>query len=892
MEEKKETTKSETALREEIVLQFWRDNKTFEKSSEKESPNGEFVFFEGPPTANAKPALHHLEARAFKDVIPRYKTMQGYHVRRKAGWDTHGLPVELQIEKKLGLNSKKEIEKYGVAKFNKECKDSVHEYIGLWKQFSERMAFSVDFDNAYYTYDNSYIESLWNIVDHANKKGLMYKDYKIVPWCARCGTALSSHELAQEYKDIKDLSVIAKFPIVGFPKAYFLAWTTTPWTLPGNVALAVGADVTYVEAKVGEEIFVLAKDRLSVLGTPYEIIAEHKGNEMAGMQYEKIYDASALYSPSEKEKILNAHKIYVGDFVTTTDGTGIVHIAPMYGADDFDLATKNNLPKVHTVDTTGIFLPAIEPLSGRFVKDENFDIDIIKDLAHRGLLFKKEKYEHNYPHCWRCKTPLLYYARDSWYFAVSKIKDKLIASNENISWEPSHIKEGRFGEWLRGIKDWAISRERYWGTPLPVWQKADGSYKVVGSLADLKKYTKKSGNNYFVMRHGETEANKKSIICSIPNGEWHLDADGIAQAGKSAESMKDKNIDLIFTSDFIRTLETAEIMREKLGLGKENVIVDERLREMGIKSFDGKNWDEYHKSHIKTSENFNSHIAEDESYQDVKNRMTAFVYEVEEKYKDKNILFVTHGGPAWLLFAGAQAKNVEESLAMIRDVKDFHYFQNAEIKELDFVPLPHNDNFELDFHKPYIDQVVLEDNGEIMTRTPEVMDVWFDSGAMPYAQDHFPFEGEKNKPAYFPADFISEAIDQTRGWFYTLVAVAALFDKETPVKNIICLGHLLDAQGQKMSKSKGNVIDPWEEMNKWGADTVRMWMYSVTSPGDSKNYDEKVVRELHGKIFTLFGNILSFYELYRDKKLENNEKPNSQNVLDQWILLRLEEFTR
>ncbi|MBP9701143.1 MAG: class I tRNA ligase family protein, partial [Candidatus Pacebacteria bacterium] len=458
--------KSLQALREEAVLAFWEEKGIFQKTVDKPATKGEYVFYEGPPTANAKPALHHLEARAFKDVIPRYKTMQGYHVPRRAGWDTHGLPVELQIEKKLGLQSKKDIETYGIAAFNKECKDSVFTYIKDWETFSDRIGYWVDKKNAYYTFNANYMESLWNIVGQVDEKGLLYKDYRVVPWCPRCGTGLSTHELAQEYQMDKDLSVTAKFKIVGVENGYFLAWTTTPWTLPGNVALAVGADIDYVEAKIGDEVLVLAKERLSILTDAYEIIAEHKGSEMVGMQYEPLYPYLAEQI-TDKTSLSTAYKVYAADFVTTTDGTGIVHTAVMYGADDFDLGTKVGLPKFHTVDETGHFIQGTGFLEGRFVKDEEVAVDIIKDLAHRGLLFKKEKYEHSYPHCWRCKTPLIYYARDSWYFRMETLRPTLIAENEKINWEPDHIRDGRFGEWLRGDKDWAISRERYWGTPLP-----------------------------------------------------------------------------------------------------------------------------------------------------------------------------------------------------------------------------------------------------------------------------------------------------------------------------------------------------------------------------------------------------------------------------------------
>ena len=719
MTENEKNPKSEAALREEAVLEFWRESKIFEKSLSKDSPKGEFIFYEGPPTANGKPGIHHLEARAFKDAIPRYKTMCGYHVRRKGGWDTHGLAVEIQTEKKLGLNSKKAIEEYGIAKFNQQCKESVWEYLDIWNKFTTRIGFWVDQENPYVTYHNEYIESVWNIVKKINEQGLLYKDYKVVPWCPRCGTALSSHELALGYENVKDLSVYVKFPVKDGSVAggkvsdtYILAWTTTPWTLPGNVALAVGANVDYVKIKIGAEIFILAKERLSIISEPYEILEEIKGAGLVGLEYESLFPfLISNISESERPKLEKAYRVHQANFVTTADGTGVVHTAVMYGQDDFMLGAEVGLPRHHLISLDGKFMAGTGFLENRFVKDEGVAVDIIKDLAYRGLLYKKEKYEHSYPHCWRCQTPLIYYARDSWYIEMSnpRIKTALIAENKDINWEPAHIRDGRFGEWLREIKDWAISRERYWGTPLPVWVCDNcKQIEVVGSIAELE---------------------------------------------------------------------------EKSG---------------GI--------------------------------------------------------------------------------------------------------LPKNEKGELDLHRPYIDEVSLACSrstssgqacGGKLTRTKEVMDVWFDSGAMPFAQDHYPFENQQwVDGAGYPADFIAEAIDQTRGWFYTLHAVGALLGRGKAFKNVICLGHLMDAQGKKMSKSLGNVVDPFAMMEKYGADTLRLWMYSVNQPGESKNFDEKTVALLHQQVFGLLYNVLAFYELYRDKNLEYSDKPKSKNILDKWILVRLDELIR
>lgn len=885
--------KSETALREEKILEFWKENKTFEKTLEATKDGKEFIFYEGPPTANGKPGIHHLEARAFKDAIPRYKTMRGYHVRRKGGWDTHGLPVELQVEKKLGLNSKKAIEEYGIAKFNQECKENVWEYLDIWNKFTKRIGYWVDQENPYVTYYNDFIESVWSVVKKINEQDLLYKDYKVVPWCPRCGTALSSHELAQGYEDVKDLSVYAKFKVKGQENTFILAWTTTPWTLPGNVALAVGKDIDYVKIEKENEFLFLAKERLSIIEGEYKIVEELKGKDLVGLEYEPLYPfLSNIISEKEKIKLEKAFKVYAADFVTTGDGTGVVHTAVMYGQDDFVLGTEVGLPKHHLVGLDGKFLTGTGIFEGRFVRDEEVAVDVIKDLAHRGLLFKKEKYEHSYPHCWRCKTALIYYARDSWYIRVSdpKIKDKMIAENKEINWEPSHIRDGRFGEWLREIKDWAISRERYWGTPLPVWECAScHKIDVLGSLEEIKSKTKKSGNNYFVMRHGGAESNLTNTISSRVEDVDHLTEEGKKQVLDSVKNLENKKIDLIICSPFMRTKETAEIIKKELGLDDKSLIEDIRIGELSAGVLDGKTWNNL----WEVREQGNGYLYKPEggeSHKELKQRVTGFIYDIEEKYKNKNILFVTHEGPIRVLLAGVKGLNDLETIKYL--VEDVKFFQNAEVRELDFVPIPHNTNYELDLHKPYIDEVNLACGcGGKLIRSKEVMDVWFDSGAMPFAQDHYPFENKEwvDGPGY-PADFISEAIDQTRGWFYTLHAVGVLMGRGKAYKNVICLGHLLDAKGKKMSKSLGNIVDPWEAMDKYGVDTLRLWMYSVNQPGESKNFDEKTVALLHSQVFGLLYNVLAFYDLYRDKNLETNDKITSKNILDVWILARLDEL--
>jgi isoleucyl-tRNA synthetase len=904
MEENTQKTpdKSERAIVEESVLAFWKEQNIFEKTVSKEAPKGDYIFYEGPPTANAKPALHHLEARAFKDVLPRYKTMQGFHVPRRAGWDTHGLPVELQIEKKLGFNSKKDIEEYGVAKFNKECKDSVFTYIKDWEDFTDRIGYWVDKKSAYYTFNNDYIESLWNIVGKINDRNLLYKDYRVAPWCTRCGTTLATHELAQGYMDVKDLSVFAKFRISSEQlsqssdlanklapdirelfrtnPSYIIAWTTTPWTLPGNVALAVGSDIDYVVVKVGEENLILAKEKLSLLENEYEVLLEIKGSNLVDLEYEPLYPYLKTEVESKGGSVEKAFKVYAADFVTTTDGTGVVHISPMYGADDFELGTYVGLPKFHTVNENGLFLPNMDFLSERFVKDEQVAIDIIKDLAHRGQLFKKEKYEHSYPHCWRCKTPLLYYARDSWYVRMSELRQDLLDANNTINWEPEHIKEGRFGEWLREVKDWAFSRERYWGTPLPVWTTSEGEIVVVDSLEKLKSLTKSSNNQYFVMRHGQTDHNVRQEWNCDPKTPDPLTDLGISQIQNTAKSF-DGDFDLIITSPYSRTKESARIFSETRNI-KIEIIEDERIREWAVGTeFNNRPFEEYFIARNSSLDRYGYKASDGESYIEVLTRTGEFIYDIEQKYQNKKILIVTHGAVARALELHSQGVSFS---SLYEKTRSYQNFGNAEIRHIDFVPLPHNEQYELDLHKPFIDNVELIKNGKKLTRAKEVMDVWFDSGSMPFAQSHYPFSDELS----YPADFISEAIDQTRGWFYTMLAVGVLMEKGAPYKNVICLGHLLDKDGKKMSKSIGNIVEPYEQINKFGVDAVRWWMYSVNAPGESKNYDEKNVAEINNKVFNLFNNVLSFYELYRDKNIESIDI-ESTNILDQWIKGRLQQ---
>jgi len=672
--------------REKEVLEFWKKNNIFEKSIESREGGPTYTFYDGPPTANGMPHIGHILTRVIKDIIPRYRTMKGYKVLRKAGWDTHGLPVELEVEKQLGINGKSQIENYGVEPFIKQCKQSVWKYKNEWEKMSDRVGYWADMENPYVTYDNNYIESEWWALKKIWEQGLLYKGHKIVPYCPRCGTALSSHEVAQGYKDVKETSIYVKFRVKGEEQVYLMAWTTTPWTLPSNVALTVNPDETYVKAKCSDEVYILAEALAeTVLKEEFEVLERVQGKDLIGMEYEPLFD---FVVPDKK-----AYYVVGGDFVTLTDGTGIVHTAPAFGEDDARVGRAYDLPFVQLVNEQGRFVDAVKPWKGVFVKDA--DREIINHLDQRNLLYKAMDYEHSYPFCWRCDTPLLYYARDTWFIKMTEVKDRLIKNNRTVNWLPENIKEGRFGNFLENVVDWGLSRERYWGTPLPIWECECGHRHVVGSIAELK--------------------------------------------------------------------------------------------EMG--------------------------------------------------------------------------ENVPE---------------------------------DIELHKPYIDNVYLKcpkcKTGR-MKRVTEVIDCWFDSGSMPFAQWHYPFENEDLFKDNFPADFISEAIDQTRGWFYSLMAISTLLFDQSPFKNCIVMGHVNDKDGQKMSKHKGNVVDPWTVLDKQGADAVRWYFYTESAPWLPSRFYEEAVSEAQRKFMGTLWNTYAFYVLYANIDQFDPTKYELDfeklSVMDKWILSKL-----
>ena len=687
--------KLNVTVMEEGVLRFWKSHDIFQKTMQEREGRPEYVFYEGPPTANGRPGTHHVLARAFKDIFPRFKTMRGYHVSRRGGWDTHGLPVEIEVERKLGFTNKQQIEEFGIAKFNEMCRQSAFTYIQEWERLTDRIGYWVDLSTAYITYSNGYVESVWWILRQLWDKGLLYQGFKVVPYCPRCGTPLSDHEVAQGYEDAEDPSVYVRLPLKDHPETSLLIWTTTPWTLPANVAVAAHPEMEYVT--VERELVEGGKERLIVAEAlvervfgeePVKIVDRFKGKQLQGKRYQPLF----TFMPPDKP----AHYVVLGDFVTTDDGSGLVHMAPAFGAEDMAIAMEEGLPIIMTVGPDGAFLPEVRPWAGKFVKDA--DPFIMQDLQDRGLLFKAGKITHTYPFCWRCSTPLLYYARPTWFIRTSQYKDQLVANNERINWYPAHIKNGRFGNWLENNVDWALGRERYWGTPLPVWE-CDKCHRqhCIGSVDELSRLT------------------------------------GHDLAG-------------------------------------------------------------------------------------------------------------------------------------------------------------------MDPHRPFVDQITFgcDQCDGTMQRVPELIDVWFDSGSMPVAQWHYPFENQAEFQNQFPADYICEAVDQTRGWFYSLHAISTLlFDREC-YKNVICLGLILDGDGQKMSKSRGNVSDPWEVLSKHGADAMRWYLYTASPPGQERRFSSALVEEVVRSFTLPLWNTYSFFVTYAnlDHWSPDPTVEVQYSALDLWVRSALHTLVR
>ncbi len=875
-------------INEEEILKFWQDHDIFKKSEAKPS-TGEFVFYDGPPFATGLPHYGHILAGTMKDAIPRYQTMKGKRVNRRWGWDCHGLPLENIIEAELGLKTKKDILDLGIGKFNEAAQKAVLRYADDWKKIVPRLGRWADMDNDYKTMDASYTESVWWIFKTLYDKGLIYEGYKSMQICPRCETTLSNFEVNQGYKDVKDLSVTVELELIGEPKKFLLAWTTTPWTLPGNVALAINPEVEYaeVEGQVPGNVYIVAVPRIEkVFGSDYKIIKKFLGQELVGKKYKTPF---SYY--------LTEGQVYGADFVTTEDGTGIVHIAPAFGSDDYELLKRENLPFIQHVGMDGRFKPEVTDWAGKLVKPkdnpEEIDVEIIKYLAKKDLLFAKEKITHSYPHCWRCDTPLLNYATNSWFVKVTEFKDDLVAANKQIGWVPEHVKEGRFGKWLEGARDWAISRSRFWGAPLPVWKCQDcEAVKVIGNLTELEQHLPAAKNNYWVVRHGTATSNMEHRISSKVDNQDFLVPEGVAGAKEAAQKLLVEKIDLIISSDFIRTRETAEIIAQELNLNPKDIIYDARLREVDAGDLEGQSWLSYQDFFLHRREELITKLPNGESLIDVRKRMVETVLDLEAKYQGKNILVVSHGLPAFSLIVGA-AGTPDEYLSKLKE--EYGPIKHTEPIQVKLNLLPRNSLGGLDLHRPFIDEVKLKCAcGGEMTRVPEVFDCWFESGSMPYGQNNYLGEAKENfdplKQVGFPADFIAEGLDQTRGWFYSMLVLGVALFGKTPYKNVIVNGLVLAEDGQKMSKKLKNYPDPLEVVNKYGADALRFYLLSAPAVrAEDLNFFEAGVAEVSRKIVARLMNVLNFYQTYSSDDVGN--KSEQKNVLDLWIVSRLNQTT-
>lgn len=901
--------KSEVALREEAVQAFWEEHEIFKKSLETPAgaaPVGDFVFYDGPPFATGLPHYGHILASTIKDAIPRFWTMQGYHVRRQWGWDCHGLPLENLIEKKLGLATKRDIEEYGIKNFNEAARDAVMEYASDWARIIPRMGRWADMDNDYKTMDATYTESVWWVFSELNKKGLVFEGFKSMHLCPRCGTTLSNFEVNQGYKDIKDFAITVKLPLLdeaGEPSdTSLLVWTTTPWTMPGNMAAAVHNEHTYVKVEIKTEDktenIILAKERLAQLGDiEYKVVEEFKGEKLVGKKYEPPFP---FFKDQEFENKDNAWTIYHADYVELgEEGTGAVHLAPAYGEEDMVLAKEVGIPIVHHVNDSGHFMDFVGDFAGQLVKPKDdddsginhmdADIEIIKGLAHSGKLLRKEKIEHSYPHCWRCDTPLLNYATTSWFVDVPAIKDKLVGENDKVHWVPEHVGNARFGKWLEGARDWAVSRQRYWGAPLPIWRNPETKeVKVFGSLAELQACTKKSGNTYYTLRHGESEKNVTSVVTDDYDAPYPLTAKGIEDVRRSAADLKGK-IDIIISSPVLRARETAELVAVELGMKTTDIVIDEQIKETEHGIYEGKPLADYLEKYPTDMTKFESKPEGGESWNDMRMRMGKFMYSLEEKYQDKRILIVSHGDPLSMLHAAVAGLSKEVIVETYRDT----YPVKGQAKEVEFKPMPHNDYFELDFHRPYIDEFpVFDEDGTKLERIPDVFDCWFESGSMPYGQYHYPFANEGDfEKCLFPANFIAEGLDQTRGWFYSLIVLGTALFGKSPYENVIVNGLVLAEDGKKMSKSLQNYPDPMYVADSAGVDAMRF--YLLSSPivrSEDLNFSEKGVLELQRKNIGRLHNVLTMYETYADGSVESQS--DSTHVLDRWIIARLNQLIK
>ncbi len=891
---------------EEEVLKFWDSRHIFKKSLEKTQNGKPFTFYDGPPFATGFPHYGHLLASTIKDVVPRFQTMNGRFVRRRWGWDCHGLPIEEIVERKLGISGKKQIEEIGIKKFNETCRSMVLEYASEWKKMIRRIARWVEFDDSYKTMDVNYMESVWWAFKEIYKKKLVYEGRKVLLYCPRCETPISNFEVAMDnsYKDVSEESVTVKFKTViegqtkGLnlpPNTFLLAWTTTPWTLPGNVALAISSELEYGVYERDGEGLIVEVSRAKAYGLENPRVT-FPGSQLRGVSYEPLYEIASMKGDK-------SYKVYHAGFVTTDEGTGIVHTAVVYGEDDYELGMRVGLPVVPLLDEKGIFNEkAPELVRGKYFKASE---KIIKeDLQNRGLLFKREMYTHSYPHCWRCGTVLFYNAIPAWFMNIQKIKPQLLKSNDReINWFPEHLKHGRYEKSVEAAPDWNISRNRYWGNPIPVWKCGGcGREEVAGSLEDLSKLAGHSKNNYWVMRHGEAESNMFNVIDSGQRKYLHLTPRGRKEAEDSIKRFKaelakrGEKIDLVISSDVTRTVETEEIVASVLG--GEKVRFDKRLEEIHLGPVLTGHLDKKYFDLFPTyQERFEKRPEGGESLRDVRARAWEFLTECEAKYVGKNILLITHEYPAWMLFHAAEGWSEKRATEeKERQKKDFITF--AEIRKMELNVLPRNDGGEADLHRPYIDEITFACSacGKTMKRTPEIFDSWVEAGSMPFAEYHYPFENKKVFESRFPAQFVAEYIAQTRAWFYVMHVISLILFGKAPFDNVVTTGTILAEDGSKMSKSKNNYPDPNIVIEKYGADSLRFYlMNSVVMQADNVNFSEKAVENIYRKVVVILWNVGKFFTTYIEPKmLSSKEHPSSESekVLDRWIAVRTAELVK
>lgn len=889
---------------EKDMLALWQKEQVFTATLKKESPKGEYVFYDGPPFASGEPHYGHILAGTIKDVIPRFRTMQGYHVPRRWGWDCHGLPVENLVEKELGLKTKKDIEDYGIEKFNAVAKESVMRFADDWRKVIPRMGRFVDMENDYKTMDPSYTQSVWWAFKELHKKGLLYQGFKPMHICPRCETTLSNFEVTQGYQDIKDVSAYVKFKIkepgtYRLPvNTFFVAWTTTPWTLPGNVALAVNADFLYkvVEHSDGNCYVVTEQAASKLFGTEYKASCAVSGKGLIGVEYEPLFPYYANDIKLKNRE--NGWKVYAADFVTTDDGTGVVHIAPAFGEDDMNLGQKEQLPFVQHVGMDGRFADNVVDFKGESVKPKGHHMEtdrkVVAHLESAGSLFKTEEITHSYPHCWRCDTPLLNYAASSWFVRVTDVKDALVHQNETVTWVPPEVGSGRFGKWLEGARDWAISRSRFWGAPIPVWECATcKKQEVIGTFAELKAKLP-TRNRYFIVRHGEAENNTKGLVSSHIDAPHHLTEKGKAQAQGAAQRLAKERVDMIITSPLIRTRETADIIRAELGLPAEAVHLEKRFAEVAGGDFEGKSVDTYRAYFATHGSRFVTRPPGGECQADVRARVVAALDDIDARYEGKTIVLVSHETPLWLMEMTAEGYDRRQAEQLWNE-RPIDFIGNAEVREIILAPLPHGRDGEIDVHRPYIDGVLYACTcGGTMRRVPEVFDCWFESGSMPYAESCFVGAGTPTfspiQQRGYPADFIAEGLDQTRGWFYSLIVLGTALFGASPYKQVIVNGLILAENGQKMSKRLKNYPDPLLVVDTYGADALRL--YLMSSPvvhGEDLRFSQRAVEEIMRKTLGRLHNCLQFLKLQAPDERAPLVRPESEHVLDHWVCARLSQ---